>query len=336
MQAANNDCLKNRDFAARDRLRRLAILEPTGSINPRLLPLEETYGAHPSLLRKACAERFFMKNMKQRLEQRRKQNNGVSTMLRDQSGRQPKCQDDDEREEIGDMFVGEGLAHYVERQHENRRVSSFYNHVVMGVSANLKQRFDLSLSQFAYCNQKTRSNYTYGVTTGELIRNRQDSKLAFVCPFKESRQQWLEQVLPTVEAIQNEMPISAFGRYTDEEYEEKIFSRCVQLDKIDAQFDYARYRECDVSRKKHTEFDQRVATVCEKAEWAVVRLYSRCWKMTANTKKTRALMKFIESSPALVDYACFIEKHIPVCEPVLEMILIVDVEKCFALDKSQK
>lgn len=338
MKRANTLDRNDAAFQIRDRHRQIIILEPTGSIE-RVLPLEESYSAAlagldpvtvgDSLFQKKTAEWKFMKKMKQLLREHE------APWLHDEKKQESEevkksKQEMAERESIAELFVGEGLAHYVEKQAENVRTSGFYRSVVQCSSVDLMKRFNITMSQFAVAKVKNGAKKdTYGVRVGELLRQREETKLSFLCPFAKYETQWAHDVLPMVEAVENQMPMPALGRYTDEQYEKEIYSRYISPDDVTWEYDFTSPKMTNSAKAAEARFMKEWATV-EKMDSnrTIVRLYSRVWKLTQGKKKTENLLKFIRSMPGLVTFAIYIEKHLPICEPVLEFIIIINVDIC--------
>jgi hypothetical protein len=302
-------------FQLRDGQRRVLVLEPTGSIEPRLLSVEESYGrevCHNTdaiLQSKKTAEFYFMKHMRSKLKKQ-----------------------EEEWSEISDLFMGEGLTHYVEKQVPERRVSAFYNTIVHGSSVDLMKRYDVSLSQFAFCKRVNRED-RYGVRIGELIRDTPNSRLSLVCPYREYNEKWHSEVVPMMATIQNQMPIMKFGRYSDKEYAEEIYSRFISPKEISASFDFKGFpMKNNNNNKERLAFERLLAGVdAPGSNMSVVRLSTRTWKLTQDKEKTERLKKFIREMPGLISHAYYLEKHMPICEPVVEILCIIDVKKSLTL-----
>lgn len=305
-------------FLQRDKKRGMLVLEPTGSIEARLLPLEESYGSEACddatnrLFMKEKAMFFCMKEMRVVLKEFEK--------------------DIDEEDENGvsivDMFVGEGLPHYVSKQDRQRRVSSFYNSVVHGTSVDL-MRFDPTLAQFAFCK-----NDRYGVRIGGLIRGDDDeSRLSLICPYADYKEKWMTEVVPMVASIHNQMPIMKFGRYSDQEYAEKLYSRYVSPKEMTASLNLDLPLPPSKERaESQRQFEAHVAEVDDLASnKTMVRFYSRTWKLNQSKEKTERLMQFINMVPGLITFGIYVERHIPVCDPIVEILCVVNVEQCLAL-----
>lgn len=314
MELANNitpggaNKIQEEAFRRRDGRRQMLVLEPTGSIEARLLSLAESYGVDTCddvgerLFKKQKAMYCFMKTMRIKL----------------------KAIEEAEKSGIGELYVGEGLPHYVERQVPQRRTSSFYNSVVHGSSVDL-MRFDPTLSQFAFCKQGR-----YGVRIGELIRDAPTSQLSLVCPYANYKEQWERDVVPMVESIQNQMPIMKYGRYDDQEYEEEIYSRYIAPEEMSATFAFSdknAYGSSVASKQAEARFEALLKEVNSlDSDKTVVRLFSRVWKLNQCAKKTARLVRFLKELPGVLDHAYYVERYIPVCEPVVEILLIVNVK----------
>lgn len=293
-------------FDKRDAMRSTLVLEPTGSIEPRILSLEESYGRNACndpqerLFAKKNAEMHFMKHLRLKLKE-----------LGKDSG-------------VADLFVGEGLPHYIDTQVPQRRVSDFYNSVVHGSSIDLYKRFGVTLSQIAFT--KTINNeILYGVRIGELIRASGETDLAIVCPYRDYKTRWMSEIVPLVESVQNQMPLMKFGRYSDEEYENDIYSRFATHSLTE-----------EINESKNGQMDPAFARLLVESESldsgkTIVRLYSRLWKLRKDKEATNRLATFLDSMPGMIKYGCFVEKHMPVCEPIVEILCIIDVQKCLSL-----
>lgn len=296
-------------FQMRDKKRKMLVLEPTGSIDARLLSLEESYANGENcydpegrLFLKKKAEFYFMKQVRLRLKEKEYKDSGII-----------------------ELFQGEGLPFYVEKQVPQRRVSTFYNSIVHGSSIEL-MKIDPTLSQFAFCKDNK-----YGVRVGELIRGSPKSNLSLVCPYAHYQEKWQTEIVSMVESIQNQLPIMKYGRYSDKEYAEDIYSRFISPSDISASFNFRGLKNEKpdaATQKKQAKFE----AVLKKASalssnLTVVRFFSRVWKLNQDVLKTETLNRFIRELPGVIDYAYYVEKYVPVCEPVIEILILIDIEK---------
>lgn len=295
------------EFAIREEQRQTLVLEPTGSIEPRILSVVESYKKYPVLLRKKKAEVLFMRKMRAIVKEDQKKYEAIIT-----------------------LFNGEGMPHYIEEQPTDIRASSFYNSIVHSTSVDLLQRFDdISLAQYALCKD-IKGAACYGVRMGEFLRDHNKTKLSLISPFINHTEEWEKNVAPMIETIQNQMPIQRFGRYTDKQYREDIYSIFVRIDEIDPTFLFksitplTRKASKETSQKQE-DFESDLDSLGD--DQTVVRLYSRAWKMDKNTKDRADLLEFIQSIPGIVSMGIYIEKHLPVCEPIILILCIIDVEK---------
>ena len=181
-------------FLKRDAQRTILVLEATGSMEPRILPIEESYQLSKGLTMKKKANKNWIKSMRIKMDQRKEA--GLT--------------------EIGECFSVEGQSHYTERQDPQRRINSFYNEDVHATSQELWQ-YDISLSQMAFAKKLAPGKYQYGAKIADFIRN--PSEYAFVFPFNDSKEEWEKEVVPFMESVQHQQAISSFGRYSDEKYE---------------------------------------------------------------------------------------------------------------------
>lgn len=302
-------------FLKRDAKRKLLVLEPTGSIEPRVLSLEESYSARYAgmdcgvvgdlLYEKKLAEWRFLRHMKMRMKEEKV------------------------AEGVAALFVGEGVTHYERKQDEKRRVSPFYNSIVHGSSVDMMKRFDETLSQFAVCKRVSDED-RYGVRTGEFVRNNPALNLSFICPYNEYKRKWQKDVVPMVESIQNQMPVAKFGRYSDDEYAREVYSRYVHPSAISANFDFAAADGAADPRRLYFESAMESVERLD-SNRTIVRLYSRIWKLTQDKANTQALVNLIGTMPGLIDHAYYVEKHLPVCEPVVVILCIIDVQVALSL-----
>lgn len=182
-------------FLQRDSQRSIMVLEATGSMEPRILPVEESYQFCRGLAAKKRANKEWIKCMRLKMDERKKQG-----LL-----------------DIGDCFSVEGQAHYTEKQDPQRRISSFYNEDVHATSQELWS-YDITLSQMAFAKKLAPGKYQYGAKIADFIRN--PSEYAFVFPFNDAKEEWENEVVPFMESVQHQQAISSFCRYSDEKYAE--------------------------------------------------------------------------------------------------------------------
>ncbi len=293
-------------YRARDAQRQVMVLEPTGSIEPRILPLEESYVICPALLRKKKAERAFVKALKARL-QARKEAGG---------------QDAD----LSDMFNAEGLQHYVEAQEPQRSVTSFYREPVHGTSVDLWKRAegDLSLAQFSFGKREGDGRYSYGVKIADYLRH--PEQYALVCPFYEQRERWTREVLPLIEAVQHQLPIASFGCYSDEQYA-KLHSSYSEPGSLHAQYDFETPKP---SSEAQSQFEQLAASVADDDDLCIIKLQSRDWALKRSDERTAAFDRLLGESPGLVAHAYFTEHQIPVCASIVEILVVGRVSALLA------
>lgn len=304
VQAAGPACPA---FQARDRQRQTLVLEPTSSIEPYILPVKESCGDNAVLLRKECAGRQFQKALRARLEARMEK---VGEKMQMKAG----------MADFRDMLGPEGLPYYVEKQHPNRRVSSFYDTVVHATSLEL-MKFDTSLAQLAFCSSID-GRMHFGAKIADMLRNR--DKYALMTPFSQNRAEWQRQVRPLVESLQHQLPFMAFGRYTEAQTE-KICSRYNLADEITTQYKFAGVSASENLRQKSAaEFERLAHTVAENPDLAIVPLYSRDWKFGVGAQQTAQLKQFIAETPGLVAHAYYTECHVVPCGNAVEILCIIN------------
>ena len=316
------DAKKEEAFRLRDSKRSMLVLEPTGSIEARLLSLEESYDGQACedpdnrLFKKVKSMFYWMKQLRPRLKEYEKD----------------EKEDNPDNNAITDLFVGEGLPHYLGKQVAQRRVSSFYNSIVHGSSVDL-MRFDPTLSQFAFC-----TGDKYGVRIGTLIRDTPSTNLSLVCPYADYKEQWMKDVVPMVESIQNQMPIMKFGRYSAKEYADEIYSRYVSPDEMCSTLDFKNaLPQCLKRDARQNKLEALIGEVDSlDSNKMIVRLYSRVWKLNQKKERTERLNTFIKAMPGLIDYGFYIERHLPVCDPIVEILCVINVDECLALPINAK
>ncbi len=295
----------NDAFVAREKRRQMLVGEGTGSIEPRVLSLEESYGTESPLFRKKRAERAFARHTRAELKK------------------------DEALTAVAQLFNGEGLSHYVKKQDPQRRTSSFYNSVVHGVCPELQLEYGAELTQAAFCVERGRET-CYGVRIGELVRDDAASKLSLVCPYAGQQELWAQQVTPMIETIENQMPVMRFGRYTEEEYT-RVYSRYVAPTQVDEAYVFDAPGNKELAKKREA-FETKLFALDAQPDLTVVRFYSRAWKLNKDPKARAAMMKFLQALPGLVEYGFFVEKHMPVLEPQVEILCIVNVTKALQLE----
>jgi hypothetical protein len=274
-------------FQQRDAQRKMLVLEPTGSIEPRILPVKEAYALSTVLCNKKEAERHFMKSLRTNLEKHK---------------------------DLMDMFVGEGMQHYVEKQDPNRRISSFYNEVVHATSVDLWKRFDdPTLSQFAFTRKFGVDDWRYGSKIADFIRTSENYALVF--PFTSNRQEWQQNVIPLIESVEHQLPIMSFGRYGEEDFK-KVST--------------VNYESRQLSAVSQEKFEKLIYNVAQNPNQSVVRLYSRPWKLKDPQSKTQ-LDTFLSNTNGMIMHGYYTEHQIPVCDPIIEILCVIDVQKCLAL-----
>jgi hypothetical protein len=294
------------EFRARDSQRIPLVLEPTSSIEPNILPLQEAYGAWPELCTKRHAERLFFKHaIRAALEERKSDGDG---------------------ENLADMFQGEDFQYYVKPQDPRRRISSFYNELVHGTSIDLWKRFHISLGQFAFCTQVRKGELVYGVKIAEFLRSPQH--FALVCPFYECREEWTRSVIPYVEAVQHQLPLMSFGRYTDEKYA-TLHSSYNTPAELGEKYQFAPTESSPAQQR----FEKLAAAVVDNPNHSIVRLYSRPWKFQQSEKKTREFVEFMADRPGVIAHAYYTEKQLPVCQELIEIMFIIDVKECLKMEQ---
>lgn len=186
---------QDKAFQARDSQRTMMVLEGTASMEPRILPVEESYQQSQLLINKKIAERSLLKGIRLKLDDRKK---------------------DSSLSDISDHFGFEGQAHYTKKQDLGRKVNPFYNEVVHASSLELWKGYDIALSQMAFAKKTAPGKFQYGAKIGDFLRNPSDYALVF--PFLQCRPEWEKEVVPFMESVQHQQSIASFGRYSKKQY----------------------------------------------------------------------------------------------------------------------
>lgn len=288
-------------FTKRDFTVPVIVLEGTGSVEPTLLPVDEVYDddANRRVERiQARCEIAFLKEMKARL-----------------------TSDRDAYKDIIDMFSGEGVPFYVEKQPINRRVSRFYRELIHGIALNLYSKRE-TLSQISFCKRvhtgrggEHEVGYEYGVNTGELLRSgtAHNKEIALITPFKDISREWHHKVIRMMESVENQMPIMRFGHYTREQFTTGVYSRFVPHTN----------RLGDTTGRL---IEAMLEKVAGNPELTVVRLQSREWKLR-DKERLAKLDRFISSFDKVVCHGIFAEKHIDRCDALVDILLVVKCQQ---------
>jgi hypothetical protein len=108
----------------------------------------------------------------------------------------------------------------------------------------------------------------------------------------------------------------AFGRYTDEQYEQ-THSRFISIVPTTQQ----------KLREEQTRFENQIFTVANNPNLSVVKLQSREWKFY-DTKKAQQCHDFLTSRKGVVAVGYYSEHQLPICDPMLDILVIIDVNVC--------
>lgn len=275
-------------FTKKDYTVPMIMLEGTGSVEPTVLPVDEVYDYENRRVEgiQTKGEIAFLKTLKEKL-----------------------AEDEKKNKPLVEMFSGEGVEFYTERQAENRRISRFYREIVHGVSSGLYAR-NVIFSQLVFC-RRVNGQFQYGVNTGELLRSgmTMNKDIALIAPFKDSASMWHEKIRPMMESIQNQMPIMKMFHYTSEEMKEGVYSRFLAN-----------------KNKLNDRTGEMITTMLESVagnpKLTIVRLQTREWKLE-DKKRVEALDNFFMSFDQVVCHGMFSEKHIASCDALVDILLVV-------------
>ncbi len=167
----------------------------------------------------------------------------------------------------------------------------------------------------------------YGVKIADLIRNTNTSQFSLLYPFYKNRKDWITNVRPLMESAQHQTAIMSVGRYSDDDYK-KTYSIYNNSEDINNEFKFDNSINYSKTFSNHQQFDDIIFNVSQNPDQAVVRLYSRPWKLQQNKSQTEEFKKFIASSKGLITHSFFTESHLPVCDKVVEILLVIDVPTC--------
>lgn len=160
-------------------------LEGTGPIEHHMLPAAECFGSASVDYYKAEAARSL-----------------VRTTLSDEAYKP-----------LTEAFRPYSVPFYTKQVEAERRITTFYRDVVHGSSVGMYQKHH-GLSQFAFIDRTTNER---GVDFAMLVRDGADgnptnSKVALDAPFYEHVRAWDERMVPVMEAMVNQMPLTALGQ----------------------------------------------------------------------------------------------------------------------------
>jgi hypothetical protein len=280
----------------------IIVLEPTSSIDGRILPTEETCKNHAILYNKCKAERLFIKHLQKELK-----NQAI---------------------DISTMYHPEGQPYYLEEQDPNRCISRFYNEVVQSCSIEMEDLLGPTMSQFTFCS-KVNGEWHYGVKIADFIRYPQ--KCALITPFEGREKEWHQHVRPLMETLQRQQPLMSFGRYSEKDYA-TIHSTYNHCDDITVEHHFESASDPVRTSERADAFENLIAKVAENPNQTVVRLYSKPWKFQKEKTKTEALKAFLASAPGIIEIGYYSEHHLPICDPIVEILCIVDVKMCHQLE----
>lgn len=144
----------NEAFLIRDNHRLTLCMEPTGPVDPNILTPDEAFlvdraGYDPVkykdnlFYKKALGEWRFSRNIANHVE-RSFADEGEETTV------------EKEKELLISLIAVESLSYYSELSDRRRWISDFYNMIVHGTSIDTVHRFGDTLTQFAYCCNKTK------------------------------------------------------------------------------------------------------------------------------------------------------------------------------------
>lgn len=308
-------------FHERDKSLATLVSEGTGPIEPTVLAVNEAYKGNEVERRRAATEKLFLKSLKTRLIDL---GHGEDINVNNEKTK--------DRDAIMNKFQAKGPPFYIDEQPENRRVSSFYREVVHGVFATLYTRHDVTLSQAAFCKKDK-----YGVNMGDLLRASKSPNangISLISPYRNAKKQWIEETLPLKETVENHTPIMQYGRYSKEQYESQIYSHYIDPASLalnDWHFptSVAEFKKMKMAGKSSDRETQmaRFHNVHANKNEVVIDLYSRVWKLNQSRDDMAKFQAFIEGCPGLKHYGYFIEKHLPNCDPLVEILCIVDMNE---------
>jgi hypothetical protein len=313
-------------FHERDKSLATLVSEGTGPTEPTVLPVKEAYKGNAIEMRRSATEKLFLKSLKARLIEL---GQGEEMSV---SNEKTKV-----RDAIMNKFQAKGPQFYIEEQPENRRVSSFYREVVHGVTASLYTRHDLRYSQIAFCKKDTKTGETkYGVNMGDLLRASKSSNangISLESPYRNAGDQWANETLPLKETLENQTPIMQLGRYSQSQYDNDIYSYYIDpaTMKINGWRLPATMGEIkQMKAGKESERQVQIArfhSAHENPNEVVIGLYSRVWKLNQSREDMAQFQKFVEQSHGLKHFGYFIEKHLPNCDPLVEILCIIDMNE---------
>jgi hypothetical protein len=177
-----------------------------------------------------------------------------------------------------------------------------------------KRTGDPALSQIAFGTRKN-GEVLIGAKIASFMRN--PAKHPLILPFQSHTEEWQRDVVPLMESVQHQLPIMAFGRYSDEQYA-KTHSTFLSLSNPKA--------TQNKLLKEQEKFEGLIFGVSENPSLAVVKLQSREWKLK-DCEKSLELHKFLSSRKGVVAVGYYSEHQLPVCDPMVDIHVIIDLKK---------
>ncbi len=215
----------NKDYAPWEYKQSILLIEGTAMIKGDILPPEESYEGDKIEIKKNDGLRKMFKYIRS-LSKNKEDGDDSILNLKEHN---PK------NLEIFNLIMApEGLPFYFEKQDKNRRISKFYKDIVHCIDTEL-YNLDNTFSQLIFCYKNEKK---FGVNIGDILRDKGmgDSNIMLIRPLinpneknpKIARDLWSNGIIPLMNTVINQQPVSIIGNYTESETDklcsQKIFN----------------------------------------------------------------------------------------------------------------
>lgn len=201
----------NKDYYPWEYNQSILIIEGTAMIKSDILPPEESFGENKIELKKNEGLRKMFKFIR---SQSTNKEDGDDSIL-NLKEHNPKLLNI-----FNLIMTPEGLPFYFEKQDKNRRISKFYKDIVHFIPTEL-YKLDSLFSQLIFCYKDKKK---FGVDIGDILRDKGNglSNLMLIRPLnnpneKPQRDIWTNGIIPLMNTVINQQPVSIIGNYTEEQ-----------------------------------------------------------------------------------------------------------------------
>jgi len=207
----------NREYAPWEYKQSILIIEGTAMIKSDILPPEESFEGDKIEIKKNDGLRKMFKFIR---SQSNIKEDGPDSIL-NLKEHNPKFLNI-----FNLIMTPEGLPFYFEKQeNKNKRISKFYKDVVHFIPTEL-YKLDNTFSQLIFCYKNEKK---FGVNIGDILRDKgqkkDQSNIMLIRPLINpneknpniSRDLWSNGIIPLMNTVINQQPVSIIGNYTENE-----------------------------------------------------------------------------------------------------------------------